>query len=71
MRRHAIDVREAHLRIPDESARLANLPFVQLRSTSTGQTFRLFIEHAPAQSSPMAGHFNTFGLSKVATIPLF
>jgi len=71
MRRHTIDIREALQRIPDDSSRLANLPFVQLRSTSTGQTFRLFIEHGPAQPSPREGQFNAFGLSKVATIPWF
>ncbi len=71
MRRHNLDAQEAHQRIPDEAARLANLPFVQLRSTSTGQTFRLFIEHGPAQSNSMAGNFNAYGLSQAATIPWF
>jgi CRISPR-associated endonuclease Csy4 len=71
MRRHNLDAQEAHQRIPDEVARLVNLPFVQLRSTSTGQTFRLFIEHGPVQSNAMAGNFNAYGLSQVATIPWF
>ncbi|SEK39489.1 type I-F CRISPR-associated endoribonuclease Cas6/Csy4 [Nitrosovibrio tenuis] len=71
MRRHDLDVEEAHRRISDEVARLADLPYVQLRSTSSGQSFRLFIEHGPAQSHAVAGNFNAYGLSQVATIPWF
>lgn len=71
MRRHDIDAQEAHQRIPDEAARLAELPFVQLRSTSTGQTFRLFIEHGSTQPNAIAGDFNAYGLSQAATIPWF
>jgi CRISPR-associated endonuclease Csy4 len=71
IRRHGLDVQEAYRRIPDEAAELANLPYVQLRSTSSGQSFRLFIEHGPAQSHAVAGNFNAYGLSHVATIPWF
>ena len=70
MRRHGFDEQEARQRIPDESARLAHLPFVQLRSTSTGQTFRLFIDHGPIQSA-LPGDFTAYGLSQGATIPWF
>ena len=71
MRRHGIDAQEACLRIPNEVACLTHLPFVPLRSTSTGQSFRLFIEHGPVQSNLVAGDFNTYGLSQGATIPWF
>ena len=71
MRRHTIDEQEARQRIPDESASFARLPFVQLRSTSTGQTFRLFIDHGPIQSNAVAGGFNAYGLSQGGTIPWF
>lgn len=71
MRRHDLDAQEALQRIPDEAVRLANLPYVQLRSTSTGQSFRLFIHHGPAQPHAVAGNFNAYGLSQVATIPWF
>jgi len=71
MRRQNIDAQEARQRIPDESARFAHLPFIQLRSTSTGQTFRLFIEHGPIQPIAIAGAFNAYGLSQGATIPWF
>jgi CRISPR-associated endonuclease Csy4 len=71
MRRQNIDAQEAQQRIPDESARLTQLPFIQLRSTSTCQTFRLFIEHGPVEPIAVAGHFNAYGLSQGATIPWF
>lgn len=71
MRRHDIGEQEARQRIPDESARFARLPFMPLRSTSTGQTFRLFIDHGAIQASAASGNFNTYGLSQAATIPWF
>lgn len=71
MRRHDLTEQEARQRIPDEVACLTNLPFVPLRSTSTGQSFRLFIDHGPVQANAVAGDFNAYGLSKVATIPWF
>lgn len=71
MRRHGLDAREAYRRIPDEAAELANLPYVQLRSTSTGQSFRLFIDHQTPQSHAVVGDFNTYGLSQTATVPWF
>jgi CRISPR-associated endonuclease Csy4 len=71
MRRQGIDEDAAHQRIPDKAARLAHLPFVQLRSTSTGQSFRLFIHHGPLQPVATAGGFNAYGLSLEATIAWF
>lgn len=71
MHRHDLDAYEAHQRIPDSVARLVKLPYVQLRSTSTGQSFRLFIDHEKPQSHAIAGDFNTYGLSQTATVPWF
>ena len=71
MRRHGIDEQSARQRIPDEAAQLAHMPYVQLRSTSTGQCFRLFIHHGPVQPGAVRGDFNSYGLSQGATIPWF
>lgn len=71
MRRHDIGEQEARQRIPDESARFARLPFISLLSTSTGQAFRLFIDHSTIQARAASGDFNTYGLSQGATIPWF
>jgi CRISPR-associated endonuclease Csy4 len=71
MRRHDLDAQQARQRIPDEVAHMAKQPYVQLRSTSTGQSFRLFIDHGTPQSHAIAGDFNTYGLSQTATVPWF
>jgi CRISPR-associated endonuclease Csy4 len=54
----------------DRSQRL-NLPFIPLRSQSTGQTFYLFIRHGPPQPKPQPGNFNRYGLSNGPTVPWF
>lgn len=71
MQRHGFDEAEALRRIPDTLAQHVDLPFVQLRSTSTGQSFRLFIEHGPIVDAPRTGDFSTYGLSDHATVPWF
>ncbi|MDD3353509.1 type I-F CRISPR-associated endoribonuclease Cas6/Csy4 [Zoogloea sp.] len=62
---------EAMERIPDGRAELLDLPFVVLTSSSTGQQFRLFIDHGPVIDEPQVGVFSTYGLSPTATIPWF
>lgn len=71
MRRHNLNQQEACQRIPDDIACFTTLPFLQLRSTSTGQNFRLFIEHGPIQPNAAAGAFSAYGLSPQGTIPWF
>ncbi|MDR0827612.1 MAG: type I-F CRISPR-associated endoribonuclease Cas6/Csy4 [Desulfovibrio sp.] len=71
MRRHGLSREEAQRRIPDHALTLLNLPYVSLRSRSTGQQFRLFIRHGPLQTEPVSGVFNAYGLSATATIPWF
>jgi CRISPR-associated endonuclease Csy4 len=48
-----------------------NLPFILLRSQSTGQIFRLFIRHGPPQPESQPGNFNRYGLSNGPTVPWF
>lgn len=57
--------------IPDSVERRPDLPFVQLRSASTGQPFCLFIEHGPEREQASAGSFNSYGLSLGASVPWF
>jgi CRISPR-associated endonuclease Csy4 len=70
MRRHGWSAEEAQVRIPDTVERRLNLPFLSLRSSSTGQLFHLFIEQRQA-GSPAPGRFNAYGLSQAATVPWF
>lgn len=71
MVRKQIDAAAAVLAIPDDAAERLDLPHVTLASRSTGQRFRLFIEHLPLQSDPVPGTFTAYGLSATATVPWF
>ena len=71
IKRHGLDAQQANERIPDSAAEMLHLPFVQLRSNSTGQTFRLFLRLGKAQATPLQGKFNAYGLSPSATTPWF
>jgi len=71
MRRHGLDASEIETRIPDFVAPKLSLPFVSIRSQSTKQTFRLFIDHRPLVESPISGTYSSYGLSNTATVPWF
>ncbi len=70
-KRRGISLEEAQKLIPDSYTKQLTLPFVTIRSQSTGQTFRLFIDHLPPQSAPVPGKFSHYGLSPTATVPWF
>lgn len=69
-KRHGYSDQELIKRIPDSVKKNILEPFVRLSSTSTAQKFcmhvkkELFVDFS-------AGKFNQYGLSKVATVPLF
>lgn len=46
-------------------------PYLDLFSSSTGQVHRKFFEFSNIQDQPVAGVFDSYGLSKTATIPWF
>jgi CRISPR-associated endonuclease Csy4 len=72
MRRHDVDMATAKLKIPDTASKKnTNLPWLQLRSSSTGQEFRLFVEVRILGGVPVIGEFNRYGLSSTATVPIF
>ena len=71
MRRHGITADEALARLPDSAAQRLDWPYIQLRSQSTGQSFRLFIRHGDAQKNATQGTFSAYGLSATATVPWF
>jgi CRISPR-associated endonuclease Csy4 len=47
------------------------LPYLALKSRSTGQPFSLFLHHTPLQPQPAPGSFNAYGLGRGATVPWF
>lgn len=71
MKRKGITAEEAGRAIPDSAAKKLKLPFVTIKSRSTGQEFRLFIDHQPLERGPTNGEFNWYGLSTTATVPWF
>lgn len=46
-------------------------PYMELESSSTGHRHRRYIEFSPVLKDPVEGKFDTFGLSKTATVPWF
>lgn len=71
MRRKGETAEQAAVAIPDEVERKPDLPYVQLRSSSTGEPFCLFVEHGDQQPTPTPGRFNSYGLSSGASVPWF
>lgn len=71
MRRKGETAEQAAAAIPDEVERKPDLPYVQLRSSSTGEPFCLFVEHGALQPEPTAGQFNSYGLSAGSSVPWF
>lgn len=62
---------QAARQIKEQQNQNCDLPFIQLKSHSTGQHFKLFICHGELQKMPTAGTFGSYGLSTVTTIPWF
>lgn len=57
-------------RISDSVQKQSTLPYVRLKSDSTGQSFRLFIDQQIAEN-PVTGTFNAYALSNGVTVPMF
>lgn len=62
---------EAEVKMNAGKEQQLKLPFVQLKSHSSGQAFRLFIQQGKLLDTPMKGEFSAYGLSDAATVPWF
>ncbi len=71
MKRHGVDAETAANHIPDSAAETLKLPYVQIKSLSSGKHFRLFFQFGPVEQKARGGIFNTYGLSREATVPWF
>ena len=71
MKRKGETYEQAVQAIPDSIERKPDLPFLVLRSQSTGQAFHLFIDQGPPTDERVEGPFNCYGLSQQATVPSF
>lgn len=66
-----LSAEEAALKISNKTEKKLSLPYLKLKSISTGQSFRLFVEHGPILNKPKPGSFSAYGFSSDATIPWF
>ncbi len=71
MKRKGETAEQAASAIPDSATEKPTLPYVHLRSLSTGQPYCLFVELGPLRSEPAEGRFNTYGLGEGGTVPWF
>ncbi|HET8941327.1 MAG TPA: type I-F CRISPR-associated endoribonuclease Cas6/Csy4, partial [Rudaea sp.] len=69
MRRKGETEEQVKAAIPSTMERTPNLPYLHVRSRSTGQSFCLFIALGPLSANAMLGDFNSYGLGETATIP--
>ena len=53
------------------SVQMTDLPYLELESNSNGKHHRRYIQMTELQESATKGSFDSFGLSKTATIPWF
>ncbi|MBN3857918.1 type I-F CRISPR-associated endoribonuclease Cas6/Csy4 [Paraburkholderia sp. Ac-20340] len=71
MRRKGETVAQAAAAIPESVERKPDLPYVHVRSASTGQPFCLFIEQVIEGEVEGKGGFNSYGLSAGGAVPWF
>ncbi|NIY47472.1 type I-F CRISPR-associated endoribonuclease Cas6/Csy4 [Cedecea colo] len=71
VRKGWITEEEAQHRLSAMQEKRSKLPFIQLKSLSNGQAFRLFIHHSDLQEQQISGNFSNYGFSDGATIPWF
>lgn len=51
--------------------KLLRQPYIEIKSSSTQQRFKLFIQHHEPKKEPSFGTFSCYGLSQTASIPWF
>jgi CRISPR-associated endonuclease Csy4 len=71
VRNGRLNEEEAAIKVATSTEEPLSLPFVRLKSSSTGQQFRLFIEQGKLVDKAQPGLFSDYGLSVRATVPWF
>lgn len=66
-----LSAEEAIASIPLTNEKKSKLPFLQLKSISTGQSFKLLVQQEAVQNVAVEGSFSDYGFSNCATIPYF
>lgn len=71
VRKGWITEEEALIRSAKAKNQRCSLPFIQMKSLSSKEHFRLFIRHGELRQEACGGLFSSYGLSAEATIPWF
>lgn len=69
-KRHNMGYEEALKHFDTMEEKVLNLPFIMLQSLSSAQEMKLFVEKQRTRTE-VRGEFNSYGLSKEATVPWF
>jgi CRISPR-associated endonuclease Csy4 len=69
-KRHNIHYEEALQKYSNTDSEVLKLPFIMLFSPSSRQDMKLFIQRE-SKNKPNTSNFNSHGLSKDATVPIF
>jgi len=70
VKRKGISYEEALSHFQSREKSMSKLPFINMKSQSTNNKFQLFIEKSESDKK-VAGSFNSYGLSKITTVPWF
>lgn len=70
MKRKGIDETEAHRRYASYQMDACRLPYIDMRSESTANCFRIFIDRVESEPKDQWG-FSTYGLSRTSCLPDF
>lgn len=71
MKRHGVSYEQALAAIPQEAQQRLELPFIAIKSASTSQQFRLYIDQREMATANLDATFNCYGLSATGTVPSF
>lgn len=66
-----ITQQEADEKLVQATGQRNNKPYLQLKSQSTDQRFRLYFDQTKPQETSAQGEFSSYGMSSVATVPWF
>ncbi len=70
-KRQGISYKEALAYFQSKEEQTSQLPFIHIKSHSSGKRYRLIIAQTETTNTLKAGSFNTYGLSSTNTVPLF
>ncbi|MDY0276426.1 MAG: type I-F CRISPR-associated endoribonuclease Cas6/Csy4 [Desulfomicrobium sp.] len=70
-RRENITVEQALLSMNNHKEQFSNVPYIQMKSQTTGQRYRLMIGYEETEKKSSMKDFTTYGLSSKSSVPIF